>query len=332
MATLARLRFQDGAVLDLPVDPAQSVAEAALAADFPLRVDCLSGNCGSCVARCVEGQVSRIGDGISIVDLDEIAAGIYPTCMTRLASDAVFELDYPLAPQPSPAARHMGELVEIERVAATVSRLVIRLDDGEGCQFQPGQYVRLRPPGLRVARCYSIASAPEVLPHIELLIRHVPGGQVSGWLESDAAVAGARMTVQGPLGGFALDDRADAAVFVVGGTGLAPALSMIRANLGRMPMLLCFGCTRREDMFLDTMLKGLAVSVPGFEVRIALMEGADGAIREGTAVSLLSDGAIEGAAYHMCGPPAMVSAARAALRSQGVKGERIRAERFAVGA
>jgi len=332
MAMLARLQFQDGAVLDLPVDPAQSVAEAALAADFPLRVDCLSGTCGSCVARCTQGRVSRIGDEASIVDSDEIAAGIYPTCMTRLASDAVFELDYPLAPQPSQSARRSGELIELERVSATVSRLVVRLDEGESFRFQPGQYVRLRPPGLRVARCYSIASSPDALPYIELLIRHVPGGQVSGWLESDAAVAGARMILQGPLGGFALDDRADAAVFVVGGTGLAPALSMIRANLGRMPMLLCFGCTRREDLFLDSMLKALAASEPGLEVRIALMEGADGDICGGTAVSLLSSGAIEGAGYHLCGPPAMVSAARAALRSQGVESGRIRAERFASGA
>lgn len=332
MAMRARLHFQDGAVLELPVAAGESVAEAALAADLPLRSDCLSGSCGSCIARCTSGTVERIDEGASIVDADEIAAGIYPTCMTRLASDASFELDYPLSPEPSAAARYTGELVEIERVAITVSRLVIRLPDDADFRFQPGQYVRLRPPGLRVARCYSIASAPDALPNIELLIRHVPGGQVSGWLESDAAVPGARMVLQGPLGGFALDDRSDEAVFIVGGTGLAPALSMIRANLGRKKILLCFGCTRREDLFLDGALAALAASVPDLEVRIALMEGACGEVRAGTAVSLLPDALAGRASYHLCGPPAMVSAARGALRARGVEPARIRAERFAVGA
>ncbi len=327
----ATLHFQDGAALQLDVAAGETLVAAAQARDVPLRSDCMSGSCGSCIARCMSGRVTRAAMDTPIVSDDEADAGIYPTCLTRLESDAAFALDYPLAPQPSAASRHRGTLMRIERVAATVSRLTIGLEDPAAFRFQPGQYLRLRPPGLRVARAYSIASAPESLPAVELLIRHVPGGQVSDWLESDRAVPGAVMTIHGPLGGFALDSAARRAVFVVGGTGLAPALSMIRANAGRQPMLLCFGCTRREELFLHARLRELEAQTPGLEVRIALMEGAQGDIRAGTAVALLAGEPVADASYHLCGPPAMVDVARAALRAEGVPPERIRAERFALG-
>lgn len=326
----ATLHFQDGAALTLPVGEGETIVDAAVVADAPLRSDCMSGTCGSCIARCTSGDAERLPMDQPIVDSDEVAAGIYPTCLMRLRSDVDLHLDYPLEPQPSASGRHIGELIGIDRLAATVSRLRIELADPENFRFQPGQYLRLRPPGLRVARAYSIASSPADLPIVELLIRHVPGGQVSGWLDSDPA-PGARLTIQGPLGSFALDDRADRAVFIVGGTGLAPAISIIRANRGRMPMLLCFGCTRREDLFLEDELRALEAEVPGLEVRIALMEGASGSVREGTAVALLADDPVEGAAYHLCGPPGMVDAARKALTAMGASALQIRAERFAIG-
>ncbi|VWX55157.1 2Fe-2S iron-sulfur cluster binding domain-containing protein [Novosphingobium sp. 9U] len=327
----ATLQFQDGGSFELDVPEGRTLVEAALEAEAPLRSDCMSGTCGSCVGRLLRGEVTRDPMDQSIVSEDEAAAGIYPTCLTRLGSDARFELDYPLDPCPSPPTRMRAELVSSERVATTVSRLVMRVDDPDAFRFQPGQYLRLRPPGLRVARAYSIASSPASLPLVELLIRHVPGGQVSGWLDGDAAIPGATMTLQGPLGGFALDDRTGRAVFVVGGTGLAPAMAMIRAHAGRLPMLLCFGCTRPEELFLHDELRALEAATPGLEVRVALMEGASGTIRAGTAVALLAGDPVAGSSYHLCGPPAMVDAARAALRAEGVGPERIRAERFAVG-
>lgn len=327
----ATLQFQDGGTYELEVGAEQTLVEAALEADAPLRSDCMSGSCGSCIARCAGGTVLRDAMEKPIVSAEEAAIGIYPTCLTRLRSNAHFELDYPLDPRPSDPGRRRGELVAVDRLAASVSRLIIRLENPESFHFQPGQYVRLRPPGLRVARAYSIASAPAALPLLELLIRHVPGGQVSGWLQSDGAAQGATMTLQGPLGGFAFDNRASRAVFVAGGTGLAPSLAMIRANDGLMPMLLCFGCTRREELFLHEELRALEASTPDLEVRISLMEGAAGDLREGTAVALLAGDPVEGASYHLCGPPAMVDAARAVLRAEGVAPERIRAERFAVG-
>ncbi len=146
---------------------------------------------------------------------------------------------------------------------------------------------------------------------------------MSRWLQETAKV-GDRVKLQAPLGSFGLDDRARRHVFVAGGTGLAPVLSMIRSLRGRgQRALLCFGCTRRQELFYELELAALVAEMPELEVRIAVMEGADGDLRTGTAVSLLQkeDFDAETVCY-LCGPPPMVDAARKALTSHGVATQR----------
>ena len=327
----AVLRFQDEARLELDVAVDESVVDAAMRADIPLRYDCTTGECGACLGYCRTPNAAT-GERAAIVTEAEAAEGLVATCQTRLTGDAEFSFDYPLVPLPSEPMRLRASVASHERLCDTVSRLVLALDDPEDFRFQPGQYLRLRPPGLKVARAYSIASSMDDLPNIELLIRHLDGGAVSAWLAADAA-PGDRVVLQAPLGGFAPDTRAARQIFIAGGTGLAPMLAMIRAqrDTGR-DLLLCFGCTRAEELFYHDELVTLAASVPGLEVRVALMEGARGTIREGTALALLAaEDLVPGAVCHLCGPPAIVDAARAFLRDHGVGQHSIRAERFAVG-
>lgn len=319
-----RIRFADGHDLAFEVAPEQTVLEAAMQIDAPLRYDCASGNCGACIAQVAEGETIFAPDGPSPISLAEAQAGLRPTCQTRLASAAVFDLPYALYPQPSAASRH-GTLVRVvERVSASVFRL--SLERPEEFSFQAGQYVRLRPPGARSARAYSISSAPDDASQLEFLIREVPGGMVSTWLAQSAG-AGDRVTIQGPLGAFAFDGRSRDHVFIVGGTGLAPALSMLR-DMGEARATLCFGVNSEADLFLEQELSALAAN--GHEVRMAVNGGEPGPGRTlGTAVSLLRPGDVApGRAYYLCGPPPMVEAARESLMAQGVAANLIRSERY----
>src|SRR5690606_28007072 len=143
-------------------------------------------DCGSCVARCVSGAVSVADDRPLPIDPEELADGFCPTCLTRLASDVRLVLPYPLGEAPPAPGRQRARVAGVERLARTVSRLWLELDEAAGFAFQPGQYLRLRVPGVRAPRAYSIASTRADLPRVELLIRHVPGGEVTRWLESTA--------------------------------------------------------------------------------------------------------------------------------------------------
>ena len=328
----ARLIFQDGAELTVEVEPGQTVLEGALAVDAPVRYDCCSGSCGSCVVQCLQGDTVVDSTGKVPVNADELVAGLRPACLTRLSSDASFELPYPLSPAPSAPAKHSAQIVELRRGAPSVALLTLKLDRAEDFIFQSGQYIRLAAPGVGEARAYSIASTTSELPLIELMIRLVPDGKMSRWLQETARV-GDRVKLQAPLGSFGLDDRARRHVFVAGGTGLAPVLSMIRSLRGRnQRALLCFGCTRRQELFYEQELAALAAAMPELEVRIAVMEGADGDLRSGTAVSLLQREDFDAnTVCYLCGPPPMVDAARAALTAHGVAAQAIRAERFQPG-
>jgi NAD(P)H-flavin reductase/ferredoxin len=331
----AHFRFADGKTLDLVVAPGQTVLEAAMTVDAPLRYDCASGSCGACVAQLCDGETEFDAGAPTPLSPAECAAGLRATCMTRLRGDATFELPYALDPAPSAPARYQTQVISVERVAASVHRLVLSLDD-EDFVFQSGQYVRLRPPGSRQARAYSIASAPHAPggeAQLEFLIRHVPDGMMSTWL-ADSAKAGDRVTLHGPLGSFAHDARAKRHVFLAGGTGLAPAVSILR-QLGEAsgPALLCFGCATPDDLFYEAELADLARTNPNLEVRTAVMNGEAGdRARLGTALSLLTpDDVAADAAYYLCGPPPMIEASRAWLDAQGVTPTAIRCERYIPG-
>jgi benzoate/toluate 1,2-dioxygenase reductase subunit len=331
----ALLRFADGGALTLTVAPEQTVLDAAMAADAPLRYDCAAGACGSCVVHLRQGRTECDAAAPSPLSPAEAADGLRATCMTRLLSDAVFDLPYPLTPTPSPAARLSARVESVGRAAATVHQLVLQLDDPEAFRFQAGQYMRLRPPGARVARAYSMASAPDSSGRLEFLIRHVPGGVMSDWLAERAQV-GERLTLHGPLGGFAFDARAARHVFLAGGTGLAPALSILReasvrdGGAGLGSALLCFGCTTAEDLFYEAEIHALAAATPGLEARVAVLQGgSERGVRAGTALSLLSPADLApGAAYYLCGPPPMIDASRAWLTAHGVAPGAIRSERY----
>lgn len=328
----ARLIFQDGVELTVAVEPGQTVLDGALAADAPVRYDCCTGSCGSCVIQCVEGTTVVDSTGQVPVNADELAEGLRPACLTRLSSDAAFELPYSLSAAPSMPGKHSAVIVDLRLAAPSVALLTLKLDSADGLVFQSGQYVRLAAPGAGEARAYSIASTAAELPLIELMIRLVPDGKMSRWVRETAKV-GDRVRLQAPLGSFGLDDRARRHVFVAGGTGLAPVLSMIRSLRDRgATALLCFGCTRRQELFYVEELAALAASMPELEVRIAVMEGADGGLRSGTAVALLQRSDFDSATVcYLCGPPPMVDAARKALTAHGVPSTSIRAERFQPG-
>ena len=97
----ARLIFQDGAELAVPVIPGQTLLEGALSLNAPLRYDCCSGTCGSCVVQCLAGETRVDMANRLPVSTEELAAGFRPACLTRLMSDATFELPYPHHSPPS---------------------------------------------------------------------------------------------------------------------------------------------------------------------------------------------------------------------------------------
>lgn len=150
---------------------------------------------------------------------------------------------------------------------------------------------------------------------------------------------GARVRLDGPFGSLTLHNkRARPAVFVAGGIGITPFMSILRqAAHDRLPqdLMLLYSNRRPEDAAFLGELEELERANSRFRLVATMTDVA----RSGRAwrgqTGLLDAGTIEAAAralpnpiFYLAGPPAMVEALRKTLAEAGVDGDDIRAEEF----
>ncbi|MGY0217433.1 FAD-binding oxidoreductase [Endozoicomonadaceae bacterium StTr2] len=96
--------------------------------------------------------------------------------------------------------------------------------------FKPGQFVtlQLEIEGETVYRTYTISSSPSKPYTLELTIKKVEGGQVSGWLLENLK-PGDKVKAEGPGGEFnIIDHPAKKVLFLSAGCGITPMMSMSR--------------------------------------------------------------------------------------------------------
>ena len=98
-------------------------------------------------------------------------------------------------------------------------------------KFLPGQFITLELPidGEIINRSYTISSSP-TRPHvISITVKRQPNGIVSNWLHDHMQV-GKQISVLGPTGDFTcLHHPASKYLFLSGGSGVTPLMSMARA-------------------------------------------------------------------------------------------------------
>ena len=131
-----------------------------------------------------------------------------------------------------------GRIITKDLPAPHLVRLRMHVDDRQ--RHWPGQHylIRLRAPDDYTAqRSYSVAS-DDSDPLVEFLVERLPGGEVSEFL-ADVAEVGDVLELRGPIGRWFRWDTHTPAVCLVGGTGVVPAVAMLRAarQLGRSDLL-----------------------------------------------------------------------------------------------
>jgi ferredoxin-NADP reductase len=208
--------------------------------------------------------------------------------------------------------------------------------------FQAGQHVDVRltaPDGYQAERSYSIASAPDTQPPLELVIERLDDGEVSPFFH-DVAAVGDDIELRGPIGGYFVWDIADAGPILLlgGGSGVVPLMSMIRhraSRHSRVPMLLLYSARTFDDVLFRDELLALERRGDGFELALALTrEGARRAGDYGRRVDhamlteLLAKLPAAPKQVFVCGSNPFVEAAADAAIADGVAPGLIRTERY----
>jgi len=289
---------------------------------------CKSGNCGSCRARLLKGDIYYPhGPPLGLSD-DEVAAGFVLMCQARARGDVSVEIHEITTPEQAQFKRLPARIERSLPLAHDVVALYLKLPAAEDFRFEAGQYIDIMLPGGR-RRSFSIASPPHDARPLELHIRRVAGGEFSAPL-FDAGKQSALLTIEGPLGKFIYRESSASMLLIGGGTGLAPLLSIIRhvieTGLERA-MTLYWGVRAERDLYAQDRLDDLAQRsggklhyVPVLSEPSPAWQGARGFVHE-AALRDLDD--LHRYDVYAAGPPAMIAAVRGEFARCGVPPSRL---------
>lgn len=239
--------------LTIDVDKGESILSAALRQGINLPYGCRSGNCGSCKSLLVEGKIDYpIEQALSLTD-EEKQNGAALLCQAQPLTDLVIKAQVIPADEEVVIKKLPCRLTEKEQLCHDVIKLRLKLPVMEKFAYHAGQYIDiLLPDGRR--RSFSLANAPYINGSLELHVRHVDGGDFTGYV-FDELEEKAILRVEGPHGQFYLREDSDRPIiFMAGGTGFAPVKSIIEYCITHQierPMYLYWGVRSQEDLYLN---------------------------------------------------------------------------------
>ena len=334
-----KVRFEPVGI-EIEVDEEETVLNAAFRQGVALFHGCKEGQCSACKQFLLEGDLEM--DRYSTFALNEFEAeeGYVLLCRSHAYSDLEIELIYydeDMLRMGIPIQEVQAEVEEIESLTPEIKRLVLKLVDPPEMAFRAGQFAEIYVPGSEEHRAYSMANTPYSDERAEFIIRVFPDGTFSSLLEGDLKIGDSlRMNV--PYGVFMLREDSDSdAIFIGGGTGMAPLLSILRymAQKGiERDVTFYFGARRRKDLFYLDEIRELGELLPGeFRLVPALSEpGPDDAWDGET--GLITDVVhrleedLTGMEAYLAGPPPMIDASLPVLAGKGIVEDKIFYDKF----
>lgn len=315
---MALLTYGDRRV---PIAPGEDVLSALLAAGIDAPHSCRSGVCQTCLHRAPEGEIPAAAQqGLTAA---QKAQGYFLPCVCVPTG--------PLTVCRIDDARGEAEVrvVALDRLTPTVLRLC--LEPSAPFAYRPGQFLSLVAPDGCI-RSYSIASHPEEQPHLELHIRLLPNGRMSGFVAERLSL-GDRLHIRGPFGTCFYDeaDRDRPLVLAGAGTGLAPLWGILKdavARGHRGPIRLYHGAREPAGLYLDDELRAFARERETFTyIPCALGAGGPANGDLGAAV-LEGEPQPDAPAFYLCGGAELVDRLKRDLYLRGAKLARLRSDIF----
>lgn len=232
---------------------------------------------------------------------------------------------------------HEVRLTGSREVAADT--MAFHLSRPDGFVFAAGQAIRVElidPPAEsgQGSRTFSLVSAPfEQELVVATRMRDSAFKRVLRTLPE-----GAKLRISGPFGKLATDGPGPSAVYIAGGIGIAPFMSLLRQaahDASSQQLLLVYSNRRPEDAaFLDELRElesrnsnmRLMATMTDMGESARSWRGEVGHVDAHTLRRFV--GELARPMYYLVGPPAMVAAMQWTLADAGVAPERVRTEAF----
>ncbi len=202
--------------------------------------------------------------------------------------------------------------------------------------FQAGQYINLfvTIDGVDTARPYAISSSPKERNYYDLTVKKLDSGFVSPYLVDRVKVSDV-LSSSGPMGTFYHNPvhHGPSLVFLAGGSGIAPAMSMLKNVLEEgLPYTFHFiyASSFAEDIIFAQELRELALRYDNFNLMETVTRpeegysGRQGHISKAMITEAL--GEVSEQMFYICGPTPFNEHCVNELRALNVKSRRIRIE------
>ena len=338
MADKHVVRFEPVGI-EIEVGEEQTILRAAFEQGVMLMHGCKEGQCSSCKSFILDGDDIEL-DRYSTFALPDFEKeeGYTLLCRAHAYEDVTIELlhyDEDMIRSGLPIQEAVAEVVSKDPVTHDMRHLVLRLVEPGEIKFFPGQYVDIAVPGTDETRSFSMANTSSRDGRLEFVIKVYPDGLFSHFLDTTLQV-GDRLQLTGPYGMFTLREGDDDLVFIGGGAGMAPILSLLRSMAERgltRRATYYYGARGRRDLCFEDELRALEDTLPGFRYIPALSEAAPDEDWDGE-TGLITDvvkrhaGGLARVHAYVCGPPPMVEAALPLLATLGVPEQRIYYDKF----
>jgi NAD(P)H-flavin reductase/ferredoxin len=329
----------------LDVHEGESLLKAILRQGRFVKYGCKHGGCNTCRAQHIDGDC-RLSDNtsFSLTDADR-DAGIVLLCSAYAEgcevvvdlTDTMDDLTEDLYKAGQQVSDFEATIDRLDPLTHDIRWLGLKLPDGATMRFTAGQYLEVAVPGSDDEwRSYSFANPPSQNDRVDLIIKSIPGGRFSSFLEGPLQV-GDQLRVRGPFGQFGVRLSHRPMVMIAGGSGMAPILSILNdlVETGvKRPVTFFYGARSDRDLFLLEELNALAAQYDWFTFVPALSEphgnqgewsGETGMVTEALGRLVPATKGYEG---YLCGPPPMIDAAIDVLVDSGCKERHVYFDRF----
>ena len=293
------------------VNTDETILEAALRQGINLPYGCKNGACGSCKGKVISGQVQHGDHSESALSRAEELAGMSLFCCAQATADLMIEVREVQGGGDLPVRKVPCRVNTITRPTTDVAILQLQLPAAERFQYGP----------------------------LVVQSRHLPGGVFTDFVfghnqpSSSSITASANASTkptqflqekailrfEGPLGSFFLREESTKPIlFLAAGTGIAPIKAIIEHMIAKKiqrPISLYWGGRRPTDLYLDTLCKNWASTIPDFHyipvvsdaITADQWQGRTGFVHQAVMQDFPSLKAMQ---VYACGSPLMVNAAR----------------------
>jgi len=301
-----------------------SVLDCLLEQGYSVPNACRAGVCQSCLMLARSGDVPA-----------RAQAGLSAAMRIRnlfLACQCFPEQDLDVASTDAALVIGAARVRSIARLAEDIAQ--VRLEPSNPFNYRAGQFLRLYLDG-QTGRNYSLASVPGLDDFLELHVRRVAGGRVSGWV-FDTLEPGDTVTISEASGNcyYATDRPEQDLLLLATGTGLAPLMGIAREALhnGHSGQIrLYHGNRTGHGAYLAGALRALAANHSRFTYQACVSEALPGPGEvhgRPPEVALRDIPDLTNWRVYLCGSPRMVEAGRIAVFLAGAASAEIFADPF----